>query len=91
MCAMVDEVKPLLSAPLTDEDIDIWVTVMHGVGAPLAEVEPLLRPFFAADRRDADLMLKRESFRQRCADLKVSQMPAWIWWGVWIDGITLCI
>ncbi len=48
--------KPLLSAPLTDEDIDIWVTVVHGIGAPLAEVEPMLRPFFAADRRDAELM-----------------------------------
>lgn len=56
--------KPLLSAPLTDEDIDIWVTVMHGVGAPLAEVGPLLRPFFAADRRDAERMLELECGRQ---------------------------
>jgi hypothetical protein len=64
--------KPLLSAPLTDEDIDIWVTVLHVVGWPLVEVRPLLHPFFDADRRDAELMLIAQQMRVDLAGRRIA-------------------
>jgi hypothetical protein len=44
------------------------------------------RAYFESDRRDAELMLDRERFRQHCANLRVPQMRPRIWWFTYVPG-----
>ena len=50
------------SAPLTDEDCEIWLRVAAG-GDPVYRMKCNFQIFLDADRRDADLMLA--AMRQR--------------------------
>ncbi len=75
--------KSLQSSPLTDEDIDIWLTVVHAVGWPLSEAKIRLEPFFVADRRDAQLMLQISQSRLipvYIAPMSGGQHSRVVWW-----------
>lgn len=49
--------KPLLSAPLTFEDLDIWFAVIRRFRPLTLAPVAVSRESIAADRRDAELML----------------------------------
>jgi hypothetical protein len=51
--------RRLCSAPLTAEDVDIWLTATHCAGMPLQDFRAVFQPFVTAERRDADLMHTR--------------------------------
>lgn len=78
--------KPLLPAPWTPEDTDIWLRWARRYGwrvyaCFLANVQT------TGDRRDAELMLRREGFRQQCANIRAPDMPPRLWWYFYGEGL----
>lgn len=69
--------RVLNSSPLTEEDINIWVAVLHSAEQSLMDIESLLRPFFRSDRRDARIFRRARQQREWLV-LKNANLPPWL-------------
>jgi hypothetical protein len=75
--------KPLPVAPLTPEDQDIWFDVIIDLLPRLSLLGHLSK---LQDRCDADLMLRRENFRQQCTDVRAPCPKPVIFWFLIVPG-----
>lgn len=55
--------KPLPPATLTKEDRKIWLCINFPLNKPYLAKRIVSSAYFMADRRDADLMLRLQTFR----------------------------
>jgi hypothetical protein len=70
--------KPRLNAPLTQEDLDIWVSVGHLVRPSRKHFGDVLSGVACdADRRDADLMWLIERVRITTRGARPTTYPKW--------------
>lgn len=79
----------LLAVPeLLPEDAHVWTVVTFWAETKHFQLgSRLFASSLYADRRDAALMLRRQEFRQQCANIRAPDMRPALWWYFYGEGL----